>query len=89
MISHEIVPGSAAGDHYASIMFKIIATYESKGKTVEKRRFILKTMPDSGEKAEFLQDYPIFTSEINMYSKTLPAMEQILEKHGEKRWWPT
>lgn len=70
-------------------MFKIIATYETKGRTVSERRFILKTMPVSGEKKEMLEDVPIFDNEIKIYTKTLPAMEEILKKTGENPWWPT
>lgn len=69
-------------------MFKIIVTYETKGRKVTDRRFILKTIPDSGEKKEFLSNFPVFVSEINMYSKTIPAMKEILTKHGEKGMWP-
>lgn len=45
LTSYEVKPGSSAGDHYASIMFKIIVSYQSKGKTVSGRRFILKRCP--------------------------------------------
>lgn len=88
--SYEIKPGSSAGDHYASIMFKIIATYTSKGKEVSARRFILKTMPEvECEKKEMLKDMPVFDNEIRMYSEVLPAMQTILDQHNEKGWWPT
>lgn len=71
-------------------MFKIIASYQTKGRTVTERRFILKTMPEADcEKKELLKDLPVFDNEIKMYTKVLPAMEAILDKHGEKGWWPT
>lgn len=70
-------------------MFKIIATYGSKDKIVSDRRFVLKTVPEAeGQKKEFLEQLPVFKSEIMMYSKILPAMEEIIAKHAEKRWWP-
>lgn len=89
MINYEIKPGSKAGDHYASIMFKIIATYGTKGKIVVERRFILKTMPEAeGQKKELLESMPVFKNEIQMYTETLPAMEKILVENGERAFWP-
>lgn len=89
LTSYEVKPGSSAGDHYASIMFKIIVSYQSRGKTVSGRRFILKTMPETScQKKDLLQDVPIFANEIRMYTKTLPAMEEILSRFGERPWWP-
>lgn len=82
-------PGSSAGDHYASVLFKIIVTYESKGKIVSGKRFIMKTLPEKdSEKRAALEGMPIFENEIRMNSETLPAMEKILRKSGEKSWWP-
>lgn len=84
-----IKPGSSAGDHYASIMFKIIATYGSKGKIVSDRRFIFKTVPEAeGQKKDLLEQLPAFKNEILMYTKILPEMDKILKEHGEKGWWP-
>lgn len=89
MINYEIVPGSSAGDHYASVMFKIIVSYGSKGKIVTERRFILKTVPEAeGDKKNFLEMMPVFINEIRMYSTILPAMEKILKQHNESIWWP-
>lgn len=70
-------------------MFKIIVSYGSKGRIVIERRFVLKTVPEAeGQKKEMLELWPAFKNETRMYSKTLSAMEDILEKHGEKGWWP-
>lgn len=90
LTSYEVKPGSSAGDHYASIMFKIIVSYQmGKGKTVSGRRFILKTMPETScQKKDLLEDMPIFANEIRMYTETLPAMEEILSRFGERPWWP-
>lgn len=70
-------------------MFKIIVTYETRGRTVTDRRFILKTLPDAGEKKEFLEEFPVFANEIHMYTKILPAMEKLLTKHDDKKFWPS
>lgn len=89
MINYEIRPGSAAGDHYASVMFKIIATYGSRGKIVNDRRFIFKTVPEAeGPKKELLEQLPAFKNEILVYTTVLPEMDKILKEHGETGWWP-
>lgn len=89
MINYEIRPGSKAGDHYASVMFKIIVTYGSRGRIESERRFILKTVPEAdGPKKDLLENLPAFKNEISMYTQILPAMEAILKEHGEKGWWP-
>lgn len=89
LINYDIKPGSKAGDHYASIMFKITASYGSRGQIIADRRFIFKTVPEAeGLKKEWLENSPAFKNEILMYTKTLPAMESILKEHGEKVWWP-
>lgn len=70
-------------------MFKLIATYGTRGKIITDRRFIIKTIPEvEGPKKELLENMPAFKNEIIMYSKTLPAMEELLKEHGEKPWWP-
>lgn len=70
-------------------MFKIIATYGTRGKIVDGRRFILKTVPEAdGPKKDLLEQLPAFKNEIKMYTKILPDMEKILIEHGEKGWWP-
>lgn len=90
VINYSINPGSSAGDHYASVMFKITATYGSQGRIVVDRRFILKTIPDvDGPKKDLLEQMPAFKNEIIMYTVTLPAMEKILRGHGEEPYWPT
>lgn len=89
VINYEIKPGSNVGDHYASIMFKVIVTYGSRGKTLIDRRFILKTIPEAeGPKKELLENMPAFKNEIIMYTEILAAMESILKEHDEKPWWP-
>lgn len=72
----------------SGIMFKIIATYEVSGRTVTDRRFILKTIPESGEKRDFLNELPLFANEIKMFTQTLPALEEIYTKHGDRLVWP-
>ncbi|GAB0087172.1 LOC111597534 [Sergentomyia squamirostris] len=80
----EIIPGSKPGDHFASIMFKAIIDYTSRGKEVTGRRLVIKTMPvEEGIKRDMLKDSPIFDREIDMYTKVLPEMKRIIESIGD------
>lgn len=89
LIDYSIKPGSAAGDHYASVMFKFTVTYGTARKVVKGRRFLLKTLPEAdGQKKEFLKGMPMFPNEIVMYKHVLPTMEKVLAEFGEKGWWP-
>lgn len=83
-----VKPGSAAGDHYASIIQKVTASYETQGHCITERRFILKTIPDEGQKQKQLSQLPVFVNERRIYFEVLAAMEQILRQCGEERWWP-
>lgn len=74
------------GDHYASIMFRCKVDYSFSiegGAKSRQQCFVLKTLPDVGKKAELLQQSKTFETEISMYSKTLPKIEQILKENGE------
>lgn len=90
MIDFAVTPGSKAGDHYASVMFKITVTYGTgSGKIVSERRFLLKTMPElDGQKKQFLDQLPLFAMERKVYTEILPEMEKILNENGEKGFWP-
>ncbi|GAB0088785.1 hypothetical protein DMENIID0001_032490 [Sergentomyia squamirostris] len=80
----DIVPGSRAGDHFASVMFKAIVNYNSKGKTVDGRSLIIKTMPiEDGMKKELLKEMNVFGRETEMYTKVLPEMARIMESIGD------
>ncbi|XP_055696334.1 uncharacterized protein LOC129797607 [Lutzomyia longipalpis] len=81
----KLVPGTKPGDHFASIMFKAIISYTSKGKTIEDRALVIKTMPvEEGIKKDMLKDMPIFDREIDMYTKVLPEMMRVMESIGDK-----
>ncbi|XP_055706875.1 uncharacterized protein LOC129803985 [Phlebotomus papatasi] len=80
----KLVPGTKPGDHFASIMFKAIVSYNTKGKSVSSRSLVIKTMPvESGLKKDMLSDMPIFEREIDMYTKVLPEMKRIMESIGD------
>ncbi|XP_055695949.1 uncharacterized protein LOC129797409 [Lutzomyia longipalpis] len=80
----KLVPGTKPGDHFASIMFKAIISYTTKGKTIEDRSLVIKTMPvEEGIKRDMLKDMPIFDREIAMYTQVLPEMKRIMESIGD------
>ncbi|XP_059621215.1 uncharacterized protein LOC132264897 [Phlebotomus argentipes] len=80
----EMIPGTKAGDHFASIMFKAIISYTSRGKEVNSRSLVVKTMPvEEGMKKEMMTEMPIFDREIEMYTKVLPEMVRLMESIGD------
>ncbi|KNC24661.1 hypothetical protein FF38_13554 [Lucilia cuprina] len=80
----DISPASKKGDHYASIMFRCQLNYSIANCSESKQRsLVLKTLPDSGTKADFLQQSKVFETEISMYTETLPKIEKILAECGE------
>lgn len=82
-MNYNLSPASIKGDHYASIMFRCKVCYSVGSRNLD-RCFIIKTLPEAeGMKREFLMESQLFETEINMYTKTLPKIEQILKEHGE------
>uniref|UniRef100_A0A1B0C8D6 CHK kinase-like domain-containing protein n=1 Tax=Lutzomyia longipalpis TaxID=7200 RepID=A0A1B0C8D6_LUTLO len=80
----EMIPGTKPGDHFASIMFKAIVSYTSRGKVVSGRSLVVKTMPvEEGIKKEMFTEMPIFDREIDMYTKILPEMKRLMESIGD------
>lgn len=85
--SFNITPGSAPGEHFASVMYRITVVFASKKYRTdsEEIKLIMKLMPyQEGFKKEVLKDSPLFKNEIRMYASVLPEMERILEQCGGK-----
>ncbi|XP_063709152.1 uncharacterized protein LOC134837696 [Culicoides brevitarsis] len=79
-----ISPGTAPGEHFASIMFKIDVSYEFKDTSKGHSKFILKTLPvEEGVKMDFLKDSTAFPTEIYMYEEILPKMHALLREKGD------
>lgn len=87
--------GCNPGDHFCSVMLKVTVSYdyESKnsGKSVENRLLIVKM--DSCNTDTYVKDLwegvTLSTPEVNVYSKTLSAMEKVLKRAGiEEIFWP-
>ncbi|GAB0088783.1 hypothetical protein DMENIID0001_032470 [Sergentomyia squamirostris] len=84
IIEFKIVPGTKPGEHFASIMFKAVVSYISRGKQVLGRSFVIKTMPvEEGMKKEMLTKMPIFEREIDMYTKVIPEMSKVMTSIGD------
>uniref|UniRef100_A0A1L8DYI8 Putative ecdysteroid kinase n=1 Tax=Nyssomyia neivai TaxID=330878 RepID=A0A1L8DYI8_9DIPT len=80
----KMIPGTKPGDHFASIMFKAIISYTSRGKVVLDRSLVVKTMPvEEGMKKEMFEEMPVFDREIDMYTKILPEMGRLMQSIGD------
>ncbi|XP_023293693.2 uncharacterized protein LOC111676915 [Lucilia cuprina] len=65
-------------------MFRCQLSYSIANCSESKQRsLVLKTLPDSGTKADFLQQSKVFETEISMYTESLPKIEKILAECGE------
>lgn len=83
VVSVNLSPASAKGDHYASVMFRGNVAYTTQSGDHSKS-LIIKTMPEAdGHKKDMLKDSPLFRTEIGMYTKVLPRFEQILKASGD------
>ncbi|XP_037942824.1 uncharacterized protein LOC119675689 [Teleopsis dalmanni] len=79
----KLTPGTAKGDHYASVMFRAVIEYKQKGET-KKKSMIIKTTPDAdGVKKDMLEQTTVFEVEIGMYTKVLDKFEEILRSIGD------
>ncbi|KAH8358901.1 hypothetical protein KR093_003197, partial [Drosophila rubida] len=82
--SMKVSPATLKGDHYASIMFRVVVEYVNKLGNATKS-LIVKTMPQvEGFKKEQLGDSHIFRTEIGMYTEILPKFEAILREAGDE-----
>ena len=83
----EVAPGSNAGEHFASVMYKIKVVFDSKKYRLEGEELlmVMKIMPyNESFKTDAMKNSPMFDNEIMMYTTILPEMERILEQAGEK-----
>lgn len=73
------------GDHFASVIYRVTINYSSKSSSNVNKSVIIKTMPlMDGFFKEVIEKSPIFRTEINMYSNTLPEMARLLNNVGYK-----
>lgn len=81
----DIFPATVKGDHFASVMFRVIVKYE-KAPSIEliTKSMIVKMMPqEDGFVQDLVKDTFVFETEIGMYSKTIPQFEKELRKVGD------
>lgn len=78
-------PGTTAGDHYASVIFRTTIHYRSARYHNEQAiSLIMKlTAQNEGFKKGLLEGNSLFQTETEMYTKVLPAMSKALAEIGE------
>ncbi|EDV91300.1 uncharacterized protein LOC6568322 [Drosophila grimshawi] len=77
----QIKPATAGGENYASVMTRITVEYIDKNLCQETTTFIVKTtFADKDPAAEFLEQYGIYTREMDMYEEVLPKLAIILQQ---------
>ncbi|XP_062712525.1 uncharacterized protein LOC109412325 [Aedes albopictus] len=78
-------PGTNAGDHYASIMFRTTVHYRSARYHKEQAISLIMKLPAQadGFKKDLLEGNDLFETEMRMYSEVLPAMSKALKEVGE------
>uniref|UniRef100_W8BQG4 CHK kinase-like domain-containing protein n=3 Tax=Ceratitis capitata TaxID=7213 RepID=W8BQG4_CERCA len=79
-------PGTLKNDHYASVLFraKVNYTVPSQPKEEREQSFILKVEPFAdGYKKDIVGDLSLFQTEIIMYTKVLPKIEELLRRCGD------
>ncbi|XP_052870362.1 uncharacterized protein LOC128275780 isoform X3 [Anopheles cruzii] len=82
-------PGTKAGDHFASVMYRTKAQYRAANGEQKSIDLIVKLKPTvDGLKKELLDDDDFFGREIRMYSDVLPRMGQLLAGIGEDYKYP-
>lgn len=78
-------PGSLAGDHYASVMFRAVLNYNTKSAKDLEKSLIIKTMPFvDGPKKEMLAGMNMFDVEIKMYKEVIPKFQKMLKDIGDE-----
>ncbi|XP_055605520.1 uncharacterized protein LOC129753699 [Uranotaenia lowii] len=83
-----IEPGTKAGDHYCSAMFRARVHFkclsDDTNNAVREKSLIIKTIPESeGFKREFLTNCKMFQTEATMYKTVLPEMHRLLMSLGD------
>lgn len=81
-----ITPASKKGDHYATVIYRILINYfSSKTNSDMKKSIILKTEPYvEGNKKDAMSNADVFPVEIRMYSETLPEIQKALDSIGDE-----
>lgn len=71
-----VLPGTKPGDHFASVIFRVLVRHD---KAADEVSLIVKTLPaEDGLKKDILKDGYVFETETLMYTTIVPAMHQLL-----------
>lgn len=89
VVDFEIKPAMKAGENFASAVFRVSITFNSKYTKVDKNiSVIIKTKPVLGPEmaayAEILEKAPFFPNEMTLYGKILPDIQSLLLLAGDK-----
>uniref|UniRef100_A0A182QD09 CHK kinase-like domain-containing protein n=1 Tax=Anopheles farauti TaxID=69004 RepID=A0A182QD09_9DIPT len=88
----ELRPGTKAGDHFASVMYRTTVRYRTRSDDSNEPKLmhlIMKIKPTvEGLKKDLLDDEDFFGKEMRMYTKVLPEMARLMESIGEKYRYP-
>lgn len=86
IVRYECKPAAKFGEHFASVIRRSFITYRcDHHNDVLRKTLIVKTvMPGEANSAfnDRLKNSPAFATEVRMYTKTLPKMQQLLRRAG-------
>ncbi|PSN36163.1 hypothetical protein C0J52_17000 [Blattella germanica] len=85
--SHELTRATAAGDNYASDMYRVKISFTKNGKK-ETKHLILKAVPGKEEMSKLLEQYNIFEREATVLSQIIPEMHDLLNKTSINNFKP-
>ena len=82
-------PGTKAGDHFASVMYRTTLQYHCTANVKKTIHLIMKIKPDTdGLKKDLLDGDDFFGKEIRMYTEVLPQMAALMRSIGEEYQYP-
>ncbi|XP_310302.6 uncharacterized protein LOC1271496 [Anopheles gambiae] len=82
-------PGTKAGDHFASVMYRTTLQYYCTANVKKTINLIMKIKPDTdGLKKDLLDGDDFFGKEIRMYTEVLPQMAALMRSIGEEYQYP-
>ncbi|XP_054086799.1 uncharacterized protein LOC128921894 isoform X2 [Zeugodacus cucurbitae] len=90
IINIKVQPATKKGEHYASVMFRVKATFTfaadcAAAQRPQSKSFIVKALPElEGEKQRLLEGSKLFETEIGIYTDVLPKLVEVLRLAGER-----
>nr|CAD7199941.1 unnamed protein product [Timema douglasi] len=84
----QVKAATAIGENYASLMYRVSVDFVTGGGKMDRQSLIVKALPKSEVVHDFMAFDYIFTTEADMYKKTLPAMEILLKEANTAKYKP-